>query len=148
MKYLNVLKNQRLKKVYGLVYFEANVTEYKFDAVDIVEYSFIFDNNILHISGSPDGTGIDISLDKDIKELNMQEQGLLKKINLKEFEVINHFVEEVFNEAKKILYAGSQVGIFLSSNTDKSIIIINLGDELFLLEHLSKELIKEGYVIT
>lgn len=146
MEYLNIFKSQILQNVKGLVYFTEDNIDDKFDYTDIISYSLVFSDNILKISTSSDGFGLSVFIDDDLKDIDMQENGelkILELLNVNEFKVL---VNEKILEIKKILYEDIQVGISFEFSRDKKVVFLNLGDDIYFYETLPLPLIEEGYI--
>ena len=147
MNNINIFMNQIFIDIYGLIYFELSNGDFSvFDDSDIIEYELHFDKNILNIRGDQLAMGVDTFINKKCKDLDMDEFGILKKIKLNEMTSVKQAIGEPLRAIQKIVYQSTQTGISLIFK-DMKMIFINLGDEIYIYNHLTQELLHDGDVV-
>lgn len=142
MNSINILENMVIQEIYALVYIEYGMTEYSYS--DVVKYQFVFENLSCCIECDESGGGLIYSFNKELVEINMEEQGSLAKISLKGHPLYNTTVGEKVKAVKVILFENNNVGFSLILE-DSKIILMNLGDEIYFSDNISDELLNEGY---
>ena len=128
---LNGFVNKKLISIYGLFFFEKKPMTSKCDLSDIIEITFIFEDNILLIEC--DGVGIGLKIDNryQLENVDMLEFGLFHRMDVSNLSIFYNLVNTYLNHIEKIISDGYEIGITLFFSSG-NVSILNLGDVLII----------------
>ena len=103
----------------------------KCDLSDIIEITFIFEDNILLIEC--DGVGIGLKIDNryQLENVDMLEFGLFHRMDVSNLSIFYNLVNTYLNHIEKIISDGYEIGITLFFSSG-NVSILNLGDVLII----------------
>ena len=128
---LNGFVNKKLISIYGLFFFEKKPITSKYDLSDIIEITFIFEDNILSIKCDDVGIGLKIDNRYQLENVDMLEFGLFHRMDVSNLSIFYNLVNTDLNRIEKIISDGYKIGITLFFSSG-SVSILNLGDVLIV----------------
>ena len=128
---LNGFVNKKLISIYGLFFFEKKPMTSKCDLSDIIEITFIFEDNILSIEYDDVGIGLKIDNRYQLENVDMLEFGLFHRMDVSNLSIFYNLVNTHLNRIEKIISDGYKIGITLFFSSG-NVSILNLGDVLIV----------------
>lgn len=90
----NSLIGMSITNVIGSIYFQDNSdSQTEFENTDIIQYCFVFSDTSITISTNKDGESISITQDNFLENVDMQETGFIKVLDLTAYLKIKDYLE-------------------------------------------------------
>lgn len=144
----NSLIGMSITNVIGSIYFQDNSdSQTEFENTDIIQYCFVFSDTSITISTNKDGESISITQDNFLENVDMQETGFIKVLDLTAYLKIKDYLELPLLNLKFIKNEQKIVGLLLIFSNETMISIINLGDDLYFFKGTPRHVCEDGYEI-
>ena len=146
---LDKMVGKRFRAIFGSVYFESikHIGE-EFNQDDILDLCLFFEDNSMTLKGNSSGDAILTSYNDELESIDMQENGYIKVLKLTKYFKLNEYLDCQLLSYQHIEYETLQAGIILNFENDKKMIVINLGDQVYLFKSLPNFLLNEGYRVS
>ncbi|CAG0943212.1 hypothetical protein BROC_02170 [Candidatus Brocadiaceae bacterium] len=139
---LNLI-NYKLTCVISLTYVDMNESQ----DMQPQELLLVFESGKkLRISCSSDGESIACD-EQDLKEVNLGEYGKLILMDISSTYFWKNKIGNKLLNISLVLSSGYYFGLLFNFDKNNSIVLINLGDELFIYENLPESLVQEESII-
>lgn len=146
---MNRLKAQTLNEINALLYVPdlvvGNVQDI-IDHKDVQEYQLVFSNCSLEVRCDAVAVGLTYCFNQSLVDIDMHEHGAFKKVNLSDEPFAQKFIGQKIKNVANVILENNTVGLCLDFENTK-MILINLGDDIYLNDQISSELSCEGYLV-
>lgn len=146
---LDKMVGKRFRAIFGSVYFESikHISE-EFNQDDILDLCLFFEDNNMTLKGNSSGNAILTSYNDELESIDMQDNGYIKVLKLTKYFKLNKYLNCQLLNYQHIEYETLHSGIILYFENDKKMIVINLGDQVYLFKSLPNFLLNEGYRVS
>ncbi|WP_019671803.1 hypothetical protein [Psychrobacter lutiphocae] len=148
MSLISKLIGKEITKICGEVFFESiEFIGENFKDIDILRFNIFFNDLNITFEVDSTGEGIVLSQDKPLKNVDMEEYGIIRIrdltnfLNLKDFKSLK--VTNIFYVMYKSITAG-----YAFVFDDEMFVILNWGDQLLCFNNLPDYISNDGYTLS